>query len=277
MAGDDKIRPDDALLIVDVQNDFCAGGALAVPDGDAVAPVLNDWIAAAQAAGAPVFASRDWHPADHISFQAQGGPWPPHCVQGTSGAAFHPGLRLPADVGVVSKGTEPDVEGYSAFERTDFAERLRAAGVRRLWVGGLARDYCVRASVLDAFGVLFAAFGGGALFLAIVGVYGVVAFGVTQRTREFGVRIALGAQHADILSLVVRQGGRPVLIGTAIGLVLAVGLHRALAALIDVIQPGDLAIIGGVIGVLVVTAATALLVPARRAAGTEPLQALRQD
>jgi nicotinamidase/pyrazinamidase len=150
MAGDDKIRPDDALLIVDVQNDFCAGGALAVPDGDAVVPVLNDWIAAAQAAGAPVFASRDWHPADHISFQAQGGPWPPHCVQGTSGASFHPELRLPADVGIVSKGTEADVEGYSAFERTDFAERLRAAGVRRLWVGGLARDYCVRASVLDA-------------------------------------------------------------------------------------------------------------------------------
>jgi nicotinamidase/pyrazinamidase len=143
-------QPGDALLIVDVQNDFCAGGALAVPDGDAVIPVLNDWIAAAAATGAPVFASRDWHPANHVSFQAQGGPWPPHCVQGTQGAAFHPELRLPADVGIVSKGTEAGVEGYSVFERTDFAERLRAAEVRRLWVGGLARDYCVRASVLDA-------------------------------------------------------------------------------------------------------------------------------
>jgi ABC-type antimicrobial peptide transport system permease subunit len=133
------------------------------------------------------------------------------------------------------------------------------------------------ASVLDAFGVLFAVFGGGALFLAIVGVYGVVAFGVTQRTREFGVRIALGARREDILSLVMRQGARSVLIGTAIGLLLAIALHRAIAALIDFIEPGDLAVVGGVVGVLVITAVTALLVPARRAAGIEPLRALRLD
>jgi nicotinamidase/pyrazinamidase len=150
VSTNDHLQPGDALLIVDVQNDFCAGGALAVPDGEAVIPVLNAWIDAAQEAGAPVFASRDWHPPDHLSFRAQGGPWPPHCVQNTPGAAFHPDLRLPLDAGIVSKGTEPDVEGYSAFERTGFAGRLRDAGVRRLWIGGLARDYCVRASALGA-------------------------------------------------------------------------------------------------------------------------------
>jgi nicotinamidase/pyrazinamidase len=156
MADDDSLRMGDALLIVDVQNDFCAGGALAVPDGDAVVPVLNQWIDAAVEAGALVFASRDWHPGNHFSFRAQGGPWPPHCVQGTPGAAIHPELRLPPDVDIVSKGDEPDLEGYSVFERTDFADRLRAAGVNRLWVGGLARDYCVRASVLGALAEGFA-------------------------------------------------------------------------------------------------------------------------
>lgn len=140
----------DALLIVDVQQDFCPGGALAVPDGDAVVPVLNQWIAAAQDAGAPVFASRDWHPPDHVSFQAQGGPWPSHCVAETPGAAFHPDLALPESATVIDKGTDSGHEAYSAFEGTELAEQLRAAGIERLWVGGLALDYCVRASVLDA-------------------------------------------------------------------------------------------------------------------------------
>jgi predicted permease len=133
------------------------------------------------------------------------------------------------------------------------------------------------ASVLDAFGVLFAAFGGGALFLALIGVYGVVAFGVSQRTREYGVRIALGARREDVLQLVLRQGGRPVVIGVTIGLVLALTLGRLLAAMIEVVEPADFAVTVGVIGVLGLTAVTALLVPARRAAAIEPLQALRQD
>ncbi len=144
------LRPSDALLIVDVQRDFCPGGALAVPDGDAVVPVLNQWIDAAQAAGAAVFASRDWHPPDHVSFQEQGGPWPSHCVAETPGASFHPHLALPDSATVVDKGTDAEHEAYSAFEGTDLEAQLRAAGVERLWVGGLALDYCVRASVLDA-------------------------------------------------------------------------------------------------------------------------------
>jgi len=145
-----ELRASDALLIVDVQQDFCPGGALAVPDGDAVVPVLNQWIDAAQNAGAAIFASRDWHPPDHVSFQEQGGPWPSHCVAETPGAAFHSDLALPESATVIDKGTDAGHEAYSAFEGTDFAAQLRAAGIERLWVGGLALDYCVRASVLDA-------------------------------------------------------------------------------------------------------------------------------
>ena len=143
------LGPSDALIIVDVQNDFCPGGALPVPDGDRVVPVLNDWIDAARAGGAVVVASRDWHPPSHVSFRERGGPWPPHCVQGTTGAAFHPALRVPDDTHIVSKGTDPDRDAYSAFGGGPLADELRRRGVRRLWVGGLAEDYCVRATVLD--------------------------------------------------------------------------------------------------------------------------------
>lgn len=151
-----RVEPDSALLLVDVQNDFCPGGALPVAEGDHVVPVLNAWTRAFIAAGRPVFASRDWHPANSVHFVTGGGPWPPHCIQGTPGADFHPGLELPPEVAVLSKGMNPaESGGYSAFEATDaegrtLAERLRQAGVRRLYVGGLATDYCVRASVLDA-------------------------------------------------------------------------------------------------------------------------------
>ena len=146
----ESLREGDALLVVDVQNDFCPGGALAVPDGDAVINVLNDWIQAAVAASVPIYASRDWHPEDHVSFAERGGPWPRHCVQDTDGAAFHADLNLPAGTVILTKADRPDQDAYSAFEGTGFAERLRADRVHRLWVGGLALDYCVRASVLDA-------------------------------------------------------------------------------------------------------------------------------
>ena len=145
-----KLTPSDALLLIDVQNDFCPGGALAVADGDAVVPILNAWIAAARRGGAQVFASRDWHPADHMSFAEQGGLWPPHCVKGTPGAAFHGDLELPGDTVVISKADQPEYETYSAFDGGELGEKMRTAGVQRLWVGGLATDYCVKASVLDA-------------------------------------------------------------------------------------------------------------------------------
>ncbi len=147
------LRPSDALLLVDVQNDFCPGGALPVPEGDQTVPVLNEWIVQARHAGAPIFASRDWHPANHVSFAERGGPWPPHCIRNTPGAEFHPGLRLPSDVHVITKADSPDQDAYSAFEGTDLAAQLHALGVSRLWVGGLAQDYCVQASVMDALGL----------------------------------------------------------------------------------------------------------------------------
>lgn len=145
----------DALVVVDVQNDFCPGGSLAVPDGDQVVPVLNRYAERFGEAGVPVFASRDWHPAKTKHFQAYGGVWPPHCVQGTRGAEFHPGLEMPEGTVVVSKGMDPEQDAYSAFQAEDghgtlFARALSACGVRRLWVGGLATDYCVKATVLDA-------------------------------------------------------------------------------------------------------------------------------
>lgn len=144
------LRPTDALLIVDLQNDFCPGGALPVGEGDGVVAVLNRWIAAAAQGGADVIASRDWHPPGHVSFHERGGPWPTHCVQGTAGAAFHPQLALPPDARIVSKGTDAGRDHYSAFEGTGLADLLRKRGIRRLWVGGLALDVCVRATVLDA-------------------------------------------------------------------------------------------------------------------------------
>ena len=152
MTLEDSLQPGDALLLVDVQNDFCPGGALPIENGDRVVPVLNRWIAAAGARGVPVYASRDWHPAGHISFEERGGPWPPHCLQDTDGAAFHPELALPEGVVKVTKGVRFDQDQNSAFDQTGLAAELRSAGVRRLFVGGLAEDVCVRATALDGLG-----------------------------------------------------------------------------------------------------------------------------
>ena len=144
-----------ALLVVDVQNDFCHGGALAVPDGDRVVDALNQYIDYAVVQGVPVYASRDWHPAVTRHFKSRGGPWPAHCVQGSDGARFHPDLHLPSTAIVITKGESRDSAGYSAFEgRTPagkpFLADLRERGINRLVVGGLATDYCVKHSVLDA-------------------------------------------------------------------------------------------------------------------------------
>lgn len=144
-----EISNQDALIVVDVQRDFCPGGALPVPEGDRVVAVLNRWIEAAERAGAAIYASRDFHPPGHLSFRENGGRWPPHCIQNTEGAEFHPGLRLPASTQVVIKGARFDKDQYSAFDETGLAEDLRRRGVQRIWIGGLAQDVCVRATVLD--------------------------------------------------------------------------------------------------------------------------------
>lgn len=151
-------EPGDALLVVDVQRDFLPGGALGVPDGDAVIAPLNSYLERARQTGAMVVASRDWHPANHCSFHAQGGPWPPHCVAGTPGAEIAPELRLPPQARVVDKATRPDREAYSAFQDTGLAQVLRTHGIRRIAVGGLATDYCVLRSVLDALAAGFEVF-----------------------------------------------------------------------------------------------------------------------
>jgi nicotinamidase/pyrazinamidase len=147
-AGD--LQAGDGLLIIDVQVDFCPGGALPIPDGDRVVPVLNEWLAEAVRRAVPVYASRDWHPLKHPSFRDEGGSWPPHCLQDSPGARFHPDLRLPADTIVVSKGTRFDFDQLSAFHDTGLHDRMRRDGVGRLWLGGLAQDVCVAASAIDA-------------------------------------------------------------------------------------------------------------------------------
>lgn len=149
------MEPYDALLVVDVQNDFLPGGALPVSGGDRVVPALNRYIALFAERRRPICLSRDWHPRETAHFSAHGGPWPPHCIQGTHGAAFAPQLVVPSDAIVFSKGATWDAESYSAFLGRDsqgvsLAERLRQQGVTHLYVGGLALDYCVKRSVLDA-------------------------------------------------------------------------------------------------------------------------------
>ena len=144
-----------ALLIVDVQNDFCTGGALAVPGSERVVAALNHYIDDAVARGIPVYASRDWHPAVTKHFAQYGGPWPVHCVQDTSGAQFRDDLRLPPSAVVITKGDDAEDHGYSALEGhtpdgTPFLAALQQAGITHLYVGGLATDYCVKHSVLDA-------------------------------------------------------------------------------------------------------------------------------
>jgi len=140
----------DALIIVDVQMDFCPGGALPVTEGDKVVPVLNDYIKTFSKAGALIVATRDWHPPNHLSFKEYGGIWPSHCIQGTDGAKFHPDLKLPRGTRIISKATVPEKEAYSGFDETGLGEMLKTMGVKRVFVGGLATDYCVKSTVLDA-------------------------------------------------------------------------------------------------------------------------------
>ncbi len=144
-----------ALVVVDFQNDFCPGGALPVPEGDKIADTLNSYIERFTEKGLPVFASKDWHPAQTSHFKEYGGIWPPHCVMGTKGAEFHPALRLPEDAIILLKGDREDEDAYSVFQAhtedgRPFKKVLEDMSIEHLYVGGLATDYCVKATVLDA-------------------------------------------------------------------------------------------------------------------------------
>ena len=144
------ITNSDVLLVTDIQIDFLPGGALPIENGDEIIPVLNEYIKRFEKDGAFIFASRDWHPSNHMSFKKQGGIWPAHCVQDTKGAKFSPDLKLTKDSVVVFKATDPMRESYSVFDGTNFADELKERNIKRLFIGGLATDYCVLNTVLDA-------------------------------------------------------------------------------------------------------------------------------
>jgi nicotinamidase/pyrazinamidase len=149
------MKPRKALLVVDIQNDFCPGGALAVPEGDKIIPVLNKYIKIFSENKLPVFASRDWHPVRTKHFKDFGGIWPVHCIQNRNGASFHPKFKLPKHAILLYKGMDPKQDSYSVFQAEDekgrgFSSILRLMGIQELYIGGLATDYCVRFSTRDA-------------------------------------------------------------------------------------------------------------------------------
>jgi len=147
-----KIAPasGDALIVVDMQNDFLPGGSLAVAGGNEIIPQLNRYLAYFAAHQLPVFATRDWHPVSHCSFQSQGGPWPPHCIADSDGAAFHPDLKLPGNVRIISKATSQETDAYSGFTGTQLNELLKSLHIHRVFIGGIATEYCVLNTVKDA-------------------------------------------------------------------------------------------------------------------------------
>lgn len=140
----------DALIVADMQNDFLAGGSLAVAGGDAIIPVLNRYIACFQAHQLPIYATRDWHPPDHCSFRQQGGLWPAHCIAGSKGAAFHADLELPVATHIISKATSQEKDVYSAFCDTQLNKLLQSSNIHRVFIGGIATEYCVLNTVKDA-------------------------------------------------------------------------------------------------------------------------------
>jgi nicotinamidase/pyrazinamidase len=145
-----RISEKDGLIVVDVQNDFCPGGSLGVEGAEEIIEPLSNAAMEFRARGGRVYATQDWHPPGHASFQESGGEWPPHCVQATPGADFHPDLRLPIGTSVIRKGTDKSRDALSGFDGTDLEEQLTRAGVRRVFIGGLTTDYCVLNTVLDA-------------------------------------------------------------------------------------------------------------------------------
>jgi len=143
------ITKNDALVLVDIQNDFCTG-SLAVPDALSIIDKANIYIALFVKDNNPIFATRDWHPKNHSSFKDFGGIWPIHCVQNTFGSMFYKDLKLPDSANIISKATNPNKDAYSGFDGTDLDYKLRNLKIKRLFVGGLATDYCVKATILDA-------------------------------------------------------------------------------------------------------------------------------
>ncbi len=190
-----RLTVKDALIVVDMQRDFMPGGALPVPEGDKIVPRLNQYIKLFFEKGLPVFFTRDWHPPDHISFKDQGGVWPPHCVQDTEGAKFHPDLYIPPDNRfIISKGTSRDFDAYSGFQGTMLDQLLKERGTKRVFVGGVATDYCVKNTVLGAINLGYEA------FLLLDGIKGVdVKQGDSQRAIEDMLGAgAVGVEYEEV-------------------------------------------------------------------------------
>ena len=140
----------DALLIADIQNDFLPGGALGISGGDEIIPILLRYLHRFHAQGLPIYLTRDWHPPNHCSFRTQGGLWPVHCVAGSPGSLPPPEFAAPPSAVIIYKAIDPGQEAYSAFQNTMLDRHLQAVGVQRLFIGGLATDYCVLTTVKDA-------------------------------------------------------------------------------------------------------------------------------
>jgi nicotinamidase/pyrazinamidase len=186
-----------ALLLVDIQNDFCSGGNISIPQGDSIVPVCNAYIGLFTSLGLPVFASRDWHPEKSKHFQNYGGIWPAHCVQNSYGASFHPRLRLPLDACIVSKGQGPNEESYSAFQGRDYNGALlndlfQQRGITELFVGGLATDFCVKHTVLDALHKNYS------VKLLIDAIKGLNSFFTDDAFRSIGIMVRYGAVPVEI-------------------------------------------------------------------------------
>jgi nicotinamidase/pyrazinamidase len=189
-----SITEKSALIIVDVQTDFLPGGALPVPNGDLVIEPLNNYINLFKKKNLPIFATRDWHPRNHISFRERGGPWPPHCVQNTLGAEISGRLVLPSDARIVDKAFSPDKDAYSGFQETTLCLELRELGVRRVLIGGLATDYCVKATVLDSIKLGFET------ILLLDAIKGVSPKDSEKAVREMILSGAIGIVSEDLIT-----------------------------------------------------------------------------
>ncbi len=179
----------DALVVVDMQKDFMPGGSLPVPGGDEIVPRLNEYMDLFVNVGAPVFFTRDWHPEGHVSFKGFGGVWPEHCIKGTSGAEFVDGLKLPGDNKfIISKGTSIEFDAYSGFQGTVLEVLLRERGVWRIFVGGVATDFCVKHTVVGGLNLGFQ------VFLLLDAIKGVI-----NPDRAINEMIELGATGVELM------------------------------------------------------------------------------
>ena len=179
-----KIRSVDALIIVDMQNDFMPSGALPIENAHTIIPIINKYIKLFKDLGGTIVATRDWHPPNHISFNIRGGPWPPHCIQNTKGAEFHPFLELPSNTIVVSKATNEDKEAYSGFDSTELDSVLKARKIKRVFICGVATEYCVKATAIDAINLGYQTF---ILIDAIKGVNKIDSERVINELLSYGI------------------------------------------------------------------------------------------